>query len=138
MCKLELGADATVTDVDGNGAFHLALQNAPSPQAGRSGIAKKVLKSLTPEVAMVDGSKPVGFSSIGKALAARGAYVNLANKEGKTPLHMIMQSQRRSANQQLLDELVEAGADLERRDINGRTPLSRCWLTTAIRIFARR
>ena len=60
-----------------------------------------------------------GNHKLAQSLIARGADVNLADKNGWTPLHFAAQAQSPEVAAQLLD----AGAQADPKDVHGNTPL---------------
>ncbi|KAK7738407.1 hypothetical protein SLS53_006222 [Cytospora paraplurivora] len=98
-------SDARAVDSEGNGAFHYA-------------VCGDVLRGHTK-----DGSTT---EKLFQRLQAAGADVNLKNKGGKTPLHLIcsdLEGLWKKFDEKLFMALVHAGADLNARDQSGRTPL---------------
>ena len=98
---LDLGADPTMVDNEGNSSLHYAV-----------GIHQ------------IEG---LGLVLLERLLAG-GADANLKNKKGQTPLHQCLpgsRSDRHSMKDDLkvMDMLLAAGADLEIMDENGQTPL---------------
>lgn len=111
---VELGADVTIVDNDGDSALHHAV--------GIHDVAR------------------IGHSLI-EQIIARGGDVNQRNKQGQTPVHKMgagaegagfRSYSAKSLDPKLLKILVAAGADLEARDDRGQTPLFQmlsCWTT---------
>lgn len=135
---LDLGADATATDADGNGAFHLALKNPPTPRDDANrGSKRRFDLGGHGATADEDGNgkddsdrfqtkNQPKFRTLAQALISKGADVNHANKEEQTPLHMVTRRRSSFASEDvgiLLGVLVEAGAEIDGTDARGRTPL---------------
>jgi ankyrin repeat protein len=100
LLLLEFGADATGTDKEGNGAFHLAV----SDRVGRSRQKEGLMRCL-----------------IEKLQAASGADVNARNKRGATALHTLEATH--DFNDETFTALLDTGLDKEAKDNEGRTPL---------------
>ncbi|KIY04223.1 uncharacterized protein Z520_00917 [Fonsecaea multimorphosa CBS 102226] len=119
ICSLlELGADPNAMDRYGMKALHRAAQ----------GVDINVLRiflQLTDDIdtRANDGVTPLLLATdlgIVKALLAAGANINARHgQNGYTPLHFAA----KESSQQVVEILVERGADINARSNTGRTPL---------------
>src|SRR5437868_2803247 len=53
-----------------------------------------------------------------------GARLDLRTEEGKPPLHLAMRYDRREQTRTFLDWMIMKGADMDARDLHGRTVLN--------------
>ncbi|KAJ0123891.1 hypothetical protein J7T55_012363 [Diaporthe amygdali] len=125
---LRQGADATVTDEDGNGAFHYLVQSDmfKSPAAPRTSFWARRVRAPSP----VDDPS-MTMEGLIHGLQAAGADINLQNKDGETPLHVLCRnaSSRKKLDDRLCESLCQAGADLNIRDGQGRSAVFCLFLT---------
>lgn len=135
---LRPGADATITDEDGNGAFHYLVQSEISRKSRRVGKSR-LFARIRPSSPVDDPS--MTMEGLIHSLQAAGADINLQNKNGETPLHVLCRSACSRAykklDERLCESLCHAGADLNIRDRQGRSavfslfinePLNaKCW-----------
>lgn len=119
---LRPGADATITDEDGNGAFHYLVQSdlfrKPPAVPRKSIFSRRELRPLSP----VDDPS-MTMEGLIHDLQAAGADINLQNKDGETPLHVLCRSacSIKKLDERLCESLCRAGADLNIRDRQGRS-----------------
>jgi ankyrin repeat protein len=96
------GVDINAVDVDGNTPLILAAIASKKVK-----IAKQIFNK----------AKPNGKKSVTE-LIDFGADVSIANTQGKTALHYVVEA----AEKKGIDALVKAGADKEAKDNDGHTP----------------
>ncbi|XP_059167364.1 ankyrin repeat domain-containing protein 50-like [Physella acuta] len=109
---LAAGADVNLADRRGMTALHVNIEDGQEPW-----IHTDILL-LSPNVP--DRSEREG--KLVDSLLDAGANVNLADKEGRTALHI-------AADQdyvKIVKLLLDRGADINRKDVNGCTPLHYC------------
>lgn len=135
---LRQGADATITDEDGNGAFHYLVQSdmfkdPVSPESDEEFIFPRGFRPPLP----IGPPSPVDDPSMTMeglvhSLQAAGADINLQNKNGETPLHwlwrnysynqeLLVASPDQERDEKLCEIMCQAGADLNIRDRQGRS-----------------
>lgn len=126
---LREGADASVTDKDGNGAFHYLVQ---------SGVFKKRANISKHKMFRRFQSSPVDDPEMTRealihSLRAAGADITLQNNNGETPLHVMCKkfSAQGGFDEKLFESLIQAGADLNLRDHRGESPVFSLILTDA-------
>lgn len=134
---LRQGADIAITDEDGNGAFHYLVQSdlykdPVPPECEEEFIFPRGSRPPLP----IEPPAPVDDPSMTMkwlvhSLQAAGADINLQNKNGETPLHLLcrnyscnqkLASRDRERDERLLQTMCQAGADLDiTRDRQGRS-----------------
>lgn len=124
---LREGADASVTDENGNGAFHYLVQ---------SGIFKKRANISKSKLFRRFQSSPVDdpemtMEALIHGLQAAGADINLQNNNGETSLHVMCRnfSAQDSFDEKLFESLIRAGADMNLRDHRGESAVFSLILT---------
>ena len=123
------GANAAALDNNGSTVLHTALGNPGNVldlliQNGANIDGIRTSDGKTPLMLALD-HHPQGPA---KELISRGAYVNLKDPQGWTPLHYCAYQSNISASESMLDEsvvaaLLEAGADPNARTSDGQTIL---------------
>ncbi|KAK4148954.1 ankyrin repeat-containing domain protein [Chaetomidium leptoderma] len=114
---LEAGANAFAVDHKGNGILHLAV-----------GVSDNGSSSITADSPCVI-----------QRLRECGGDPNLRNYNGDRPLHVLMHNvghYRNAFNESVLAAIVAAGANLEGKDREGRTPLFRLMSSNRSRLDA--
>jgi ankyrin repeat protein len=121
---LEAGVDPNSHDGDGHTALHAC---------GIFGRDSHFLHALVSHGAEIDtqyngpylqyqGITALGFSALYghpatlKGLLQLGAYTKVADSEGRTPIHLAIQSVHKATRVECLNALIDAGADLNIRD----------------------
>lgn len=124
---LREGADASVVDKDGNGAFHYLVQ---------SGVFKRRASSSKPRLFRRSQPPPVDdpemtMEGLIHGLQASGADINLQNKRGETPLHIMCRnpSAQEPLDENLFESLIQAGADPNSRNNQGESAVFSLFLT---------
>lgn len=127
---LRPGADATITDGEGNGAFHyLAKSDMFEPPDSPC-----FLTLLGRPPSPVDDPS-MTMEELVQRLQAAGAQINLQNKKGETPLHTMFwraSSSYGKLDKRLLGCLCQAGADLNIRDHQGRSAAFSLFITDTL------
>lgn len=120
---LRPGADASVTDKDGNGAFHYLVQSDMFKSPASSPDYDLFGRRVRPPSPVDDPS--MTMEELIHSLQAAGADINLQNKSGKTPLHVLCghASWNKALDETFCEFLCQAGADLNIRDHQGRSPV---------------
>ncbi|KAH8746952.1 hypothetical protein F5883DRAFT_721483 [Diaporthe sp. PMI_573] len=137
---LRPGADASVTDKDGNGAFHYLVQSDMFKSPASSPDDSLFGRRVRPPSPVDDPS--MTMEGLIYSLQAAGADINLQNKSGKTPLYVlcghawtIKVAHRYSPFFSTVDSTIgrgtralpylaeKQGLNLELRDCFGSTPL---------------
>ncbi len=67
-------------------------------------------------------------------LLAYGADVNDADELKQTPLHIAMEKE----NFEVISHLIDAGADIEARDVNDKKPIQYCRWSCYIKLLAKK
>lgn len=118
---LRPGADATITDDDGNGAFHYLVQNGDMFR--RPAVSGKPRPFAPPRPSSPVDDPSMTMEGLIHRLQAAGADINLQNKNGETPLHFLCRSacSDKKWDERLCENLCRAGADLNIRDRQGRS-----------------
>lgn len=119
---LREGADATITDAEGNGAFHYLVKSDMFEPPGSPG-EESLLSLLGRPPSPVDDPS-MTMEELIQRLQAAGAQINLQNKKGETPLHSMCRrahSHYGKLDERLLECLCLAGADLNIKDYQGRS-----------------
>ncbi|KAH8756647.1 ankyrin repeat-containing domain protein [Diaporthe sp. PMI_573] len=135
---LRQGADATITDEDGNGAFHYLVQSdmfkSPASPKGSTGIFGRRLRARSP----VDDPS-MTMEGLIHSLQAAGADINLQNKNGETPLNVLCRNActDEKLDERLFERLCQAGADLNIRDRQGRSAVFSLFLTDKLNSWHR-
>jgi len=123
LCKflLERGADVNATEADtGETALHAALSQT-----------NRLAHNLVVKVLLAHGANP---NCTTKKDAETGAFMRDCRTKGETPLHRAAAFGDEEAIQLLLD----AGAVIDAKDMNGETPLSwASWYARPIPILRR-
>lgn len=129
---LRQGADATITDEDGNGAFHYLVQSdmfkePASPDEFTFGRPSRPPSPVDDPSMTMEG--------LIHSLQAAGADINLQNKNGETPLHLLCRnaSPYQKLDEMLCESLCQAGADLNIRDRQGRSAVFFLFLTNSLK-----
>ncbi|CAH0055187.1 unnamed protein product [Clonostachys solani] len=124
---LEYGPDCSVTDRDGNGVFHLALDQWRTDadllrallKAGADPNAKNKA-GLTPLLAMRRDFKP----HLMDVLIEAGADINATDGKGRTVLFKLLSDTSASKEKYpVITQLIERGFSMHHRDRKGRTLL---------------
>lgn len=120
---LRPGADASVTDKDGNGAFHYLVQSDMFKSPASSPDYSLFGRRVRPPSPVDDPS--MTMEELIHSLQAAGADINLQNKSGKTPLHVLCghTSWNEALDETFCEFLCQAGADLNIRDHQVRSPV---------------
>lgn len=120
---LRPGADATVTDEDGNGAFHYLVQSDMFKSPASSPDDSVFGRRVRPPSPVDDPS--LTMEGLVHSLQAAGADINLQNKSGETPLHLLCRHawSGEELDEKLCESLCQSGADLNIRDRQGRSPV---------------
>ncbi|WP_265040104.1 ankyrin repeat domain-containing protein [Wolbachia endosymbiont (group A) of Trypoxylon clavicerum] len=119
------GIDVNAVDVHNNTPLHLAVKkdnidiNVLNALLGAEGInvnVKDEFGEWTPLHWAVSKNR---IDKVKALLGAEGIDVNIEGKHGKkTPLHLAAQDN----NQEIVEDLIRAGADVNKKDKNGDTP----------------
>lgn len=131
---LRQGADATITDEDGNGAFHYLVQSDmfKEPDSPEESIFGRRVRPPSP----VDDPS-MTMEGLIHSLQAAGADINLQNKNGETPLHLLCRNNSpyyyQKLDETLCESLCQAGADLNIRDRQGRSAVFFLFLTASLK-----
>lgn len=120
---LRPGADATVTDEDGNGAFHYLVQSDMFKSPASSPDDSVFGRRVRPPSPVDDPS--MTMEGLIHSLQTTGADINLQNRSGETPLHLLCghACSDNDLDETLFEILCQAGADLNIRDRQGRSPV---------------
>lgn len=133
---LRPGADATITDEDGNGAFHYLAHgemfedpdSSDSDEGFVFGRRSRPPSPVKPPSPVDDPSMTT--EGLIHSLQAAGADINLQNKNGETPLHLLCRKYSiyqeigflcQEEDEKLCEIMCQAGADLNIRDRQGRS-----------------
>lgn len=120
MTRLLLEAGA---DIDDAGAKMESPLHSAAEYGSFAVVSALLAAGADPNLRDDHGSPPIlvaasyGNVAIVKAMLDLGVDVNVANDNGWTPLH-------HASKTIMVDMMVEAGAEMEARDLNGQTPLS--------------
>lgn len=129
---LRQGADATITDEGGNGAFHYLVQSDmfKDPESPEEDLFGRPLRPPSP----VDDPS-MTMEGLVHSLQAAGADINLQNKNGETPLHLLFKNADRyeALDEMLCESLCQAGADLNIRDRQGRSAVFFLFLAQSLK-----
>lgn len=132
---LRQGADATITDEDGNGAFHYLVQSDmfKDPASPDKSIFCRRPRPPSP----VDDPS-MTMERLIHSLQAAGADINLQNKNGETPLHLLCRNADpyKRLDEMLCESLCQAGADLNIRDNQGRSAVFFLFLTKSLKSWS--
>lgn len=119
---MQYGADPNVRDAEGCAAIHVAVQ------CDRNNItAYLIAKGIDPDLYDANGKTPLMLSSwrcFGidptRMLISLGATINLQDRSQRnTPLHFAAMS----SNSNVITTLLNSGADVDAKNVNGETPL---------------
>lgn len=112
------GADASVTDKNGDGAFHYLVQSGVFRDRSRRPKSRIFSRHWGPPP-----DADMTMERLIHELQAAGADVNLQNKLGETSLHIMCRkvSAEDRMNEKLFESLIQAGADPNLRDNKGET-----------------
>lgn len=131
---LREGANASVTDKYGNGAFHYLVQSGffkrrASPSKSGRGLFRRSRPSPVEDPEMT-------MEGLIHSLQAAGADINLQNNKGETSQHIMC---RESSGEDPLDEklfesLIRAGADPNLRDNRGESAVFSLFLAESFRL----
>ena len=128
---LELGADPTMTDVNGQGALHLHLGDQTKPGARASpDVIESLLKAgVPPNSRDHRGQTPLHllghpeiYENVVAMFVAAGADPNARDDRGKTPIFNVVASGSDFA-MKALETLINVGARLDVLDYEGRNVL---------------
>ncbi|CAB0039565.1 unnamed protein product [Trichogramma brassicae] len=129
LFKIYARLDVDYTDESGLGHFHVACMSGCVEVVERFlelGQEPNVLAPETGDTPLLLALSNVARSDVVESLLRGGADPNLANEEGKTPLHVISRKHYIADFADLLFDLLEEKNQLLRvdaRDKDGRTPL---------------
>ncbi|KAL5350008.1 hypothetical protein ACLOAV_005044 [Pseudogymnoascus australis] len=130
LMLLKFGADATVVDKEGNGAFHYALGiNKPYQKDDNRIQLIEALRTAGADLNLKNkkGRTPNGGGNIDAivfpAIVAAGVDLEARDNEGQTPLFAILKNGYAHQPIGLCEKMVAAGSSLATRDYQGRTLL---------------
>lgn len=128
------GVSASVTDKDGNGAFHYLVQSGlfkrrASPSKSGRGLFRR---SQPPPV----DDPEMTMEGLIHGLQTAGADINLQNNKGKTSLHILCRklSGEDPLDEKLFESLIQAGADPNLRDNRGESAVFSLFLAQSFRL----
>lgn len=131
---LREGASASVTDKNGNGAFHYLVQSGffkrrASPSKSGRGLFRR---SHPPPV----DDPEMTMEGLIHGLQTAGADINLQNNKGETSLHIMCResSGQDPLDEKLFEELIQAGADSNLRDTRGESAVFSLFLAESFRL----
>lgn len=126
---LEREADSSLTDRNGQSVLHL-LARWKAEMIGpsidillKSGLSLETSDKLGRTPAMMTQYSPLTGDDALQVFLAKGADPNAADNQGNTLLHKLASDSSRSERTAGAIALIEAGADLEKQNKNGMTPL---------------
>lgn len=131
---LREGASASVTDKDGNGAFHYLVQSGfferrASPSNSGRGLFRRSRPSPVDDPEMT-------MEGLIHGLQAAGADINLQNNKGETSLHILCRksSAEDPLDEKLFESLIQAGADPNLRNNRGESAVFSIFLAQSFRL----
>lgn len=116
---LREGANASVTDKHGNGAFHYLVQSGIFKRRDNPPKSRLFRRRQPPPVE----DPEMTMEALIQGLQAAGADINLRNNKGETPLHIMCRkfAATEPLDEKLLESLIQAGADLNLRGHGGES-----------------
>ena len=141
---IDAGISLKCNDKDGNTPLHWAMSKFP---INKELLTLLISNGLTFDQMNNEGLAPLHYmclrshniitsadkKSIKHVIEDYNLNVNLKDRQGRTPIHLICHCTR---SFRLVEIIIENGADVQARDSQGRTPLMLCALNECLAINA--